>query len=525
MDYTVAIPSYERTDTLKSKTLDTLRRTGVPAEKIYVFVADEAQKAKYSAEVPSDLFREIVVAKKGLVNARNFISDYFPEDTPIVQLDDDVSDLVRRTDAGGLEVFTDFPSVITTAFAECRKTGRNLWGIAPVANGFFMKPTVTSDLKFCVGHLWGCLNKRDVRVTMDFKEDYERSLKYAVRDGGVVRINYVAAKTRLGATGGLNTSATARIEANRQICANLIAMFPGLVRPNTRRDGEILLARSVPAGFKMVELTALPPPIPAVVKKAKAPPTPAPATVPAPAVGGAGVPAWHLGRKPKSAVAPKPKKAKGDTEPVARTESEEDDARVEVLPLRHADTETYAKAKEELLAALRAKAIPNIRRSRYRADGKLLVAQRDRVIGNIGRTQCFGFGQTRTTGFDEFAANKKNPRLWKALCAYGNLVVPRGWFYNAVQVNHGVKAKKHIDGSNVGRSVIVGLGDYEGGKLRVFNKEDTDHVAYDVKESPTMFNGALYKHETEDFTGERYTIIFFTQSRRMKLADAETTGL
>ena len=80
----------------------------------------------------------------------------------------------------------------------------------------------------------------------------------------------------------------------------------------------------------------------------------------------------------------------------------------------------------------------------------------------------------------------------------------------SITLNHGVKAKKHKDGFNIGDSVIVGIGEYEEGKLRVYSDE-TQYVAYDIKDKPLMFNGAVLAHETEDFTGDRYTIIIYSQ--------------
>jgi hypothetical protein len=80
----------------------------------------------------------------------------------------------------------------------------------------------------------------------------------------------------------------------------------------------------------------------------------------------------------------------------------------------------------------------------------------------------------------------------------------------SVTLNYGVKAKKHTDSFNVGDSVILGISDYQGGKLRVYTSE-TEYNAYDIQDTPLMFNGSELAHETEDFTGERYTIIYYSQ--------------
>jgi hypothetical protein len=178
--------------------------------------------------------------------------------------------------------------------------------------------------------------------------------------------------------------------------------------------------------------------------------------------------------------------------------TEEDDDKREQLQLRNP-----AKVKEiseRLLAELDRMTVPTIS---SRAD----------VIGTIGRTMTFGFGNTRR-GYNEFASNKQHPALLKLLAEFGNAVVPKGWTYEAITLNHGVKAKKHIDIHNNGRSVIIGIGDYTGGKVRVWDTDGKNPIEYDIHFKPTMFNGARMYHETTPFKGDRYSMIFYKQAQR-----------
>jgi hypothetical protein len=183
-----------------------------------------------------------------------------------------------------------------------------------------------------------------------------------------------------------------------------------------------------------------------------------------------------------------------------------DDASLSVLPLRNG----YAAAKDALLAELRKIVIPTLgnpskpeRRKRHgvRAD----------TIGSIGRSATFGFGRTRMYGIAEFRFNKKFPEVCRALINLGNVIAEPGWRYTAITLNHGVQAKKHRDTSNVGRSIIVGIGNYTGGDLRVWGTDDAAFEDMDLHDRPTMFNGAVRTHETQPFEGERYTIIYYSQ--------------
>ena len=185
------------------------------------------------------------------------------------------------------------------------------------------------------------------------------------------------------------------------------------------------------------------------------------------------------------------------------------DTTIDVLPL----PEGYEAARDNLLAELKKITVPKLgnptKPSLRSAHGK-----RADNIGSIGRTATLGFGNTRFRGIGEFSFNSKWPGVLKALIEYGNVVAPEGWTYTTITLNHGVQAKKHRDPRNVGKSIIVGFGDYEGGALRVWDPNDENPQDLDLKDRPTLFNGALLPHETQPFTGERYTVIYYRQKHK-----------
>jgi len=243
-NYSVVVPSYNRVETLRDKTLTTLKEYKIPKEKIYIFVANEEQYEIYKNGIPSDLYGKIIIGIKGLKNVRNYIVDYFPEGKPLVCLDDDIGGLMQLND-GKLVKSKSFENIIQLAFSLCKKHGYGMWGIAPVCNAFFMKEDYSANLKFLIGHLWGCFNRKSIKLTIDYKEDYERTLMFAVKDGGVIRLNNICAKTKMGAKGGMGLEVIERLEKNKRSSLYLMRKYPGLVRLNPRREGEILLARTV----------------------------------------------------------------------------------------------------------------------------------------------------------------------------------------------------------------------------------------------------------------------------------------
>jgi hypothetical protein len=82
--------------------------------------------------------------------------------------------------------------------------------------------------------------------------------------------------------------------------------------------------------------------------------------------------------------------------------------------------------------------------------------------------------------------------------------------FTTIQFNKNHKMKKHLDKNNVGCSYIVGLGNYEGGELRIWNERDEDPKDIDIKNKFYKFNGYIHYHETQDFTGDRISLVFFT---------------
>jgi hypothetical protein len=56
----------------------------------------------------------------------------------------------------------------------------------------------------------------------------------------------------------------------------------------------------------------------------------------------------------------------------------------------------------------------------------------------------------------------------------------------------------------------VGMGDYTGGQLVIYDKNEKNPVNHDIKGKFKKFNGSIYPHETKPFKGERYTVVFYS---------------
>jgi len=236
----IAIPSYNRSDVIEKKTLATLLEGGIKPSQIYIFVANEKEKELYK-QIPNSKYNKIVVGKLGITNQRNFINHYFKEGDHVVSIDDDIEGLYKLTNKRLTRV-KDVATFFQTAFDTLKKENKYLWGIYPVHNPYFMNKTTSTQLSFIIGALHGFIVKHDFTLKAPVKEDYEQSILYYLKDGGVVRFNNYTVKTKFLATGGVGKD---RFERNKKSAKYLQKKYPKLVTIFHRKNGmtEIRLTR------------------------------------------------------------------------------------------------------------------------------------------------------------------------------------------------------------------------------------------------------------------------------------------
>lgn len=81
--------------------------------------------------------------------------------------------------------------------------------------------------------------------------------------------------------------------------------------------------------------------------------------------------------------------------------------------------------------------------------------------------------------------------------------------FSSIQINKDQKTIKHKDGRNVGKSYIIGLGDYTGGEVRLYNPDGKGYKDINIKNRWATFNGSELEHETTPFKGTRYSLVFY----------------
>lgn len=248
------IPSLSRANTIINKSLKLLiNNYEINENSIYIFIIQE--ELKEYEDIIKTLYPNInlIIGPLGLNNMRNFITSYFPENTKIVCMDDDIKDLLflkinediqnikssKRYKLISLdkELFNNF---LTDAFDKLYNNNATLFGIYPVRNGYFMKdlPEITYDLKFIVGAFWGYINKKDYcrKIFLEEKEDVERTLLSYTFDKCVIRYNHITLVTNYyKEKGGMQSRNTNRIEQSKESCKYLLDKFPNYTKLYTSK--------------------------------------------------------------------------------------------------------------------------------------------------------------------------------------------------------------------------------------------------------------------------------------------------
>ena len=114
---------------------------------------------------------------------------------------------------------------------------------------------------------------------------------------------------------------------------------------------------------------------------------------------------------------------------------------------------------------------------------------------------------------DEFSGMYKTkiyeeePELKSIFKAFSDIYFP-DFEYLQIQLNKNFRIKPHHDSKNAGTSILLSLGDYEGGNTMV--KYENETIEYDTRDKHVSFDGSKYMHWVNDFVGTRYSLVFFS---------------
>ena len=112
---------------------------------------------------------------------------------------------------------------------------------------------------------------------------------------------------------------------------------------------------------------------------------------------------------------------------------------------------------------------------------------------------------------------EQHPELFDVFNEYRDLYFPN-FKFDSVTINYmsvGSSMKTHFDKVNVGESVLVAFGNYNGGNTFIQNENNYNYIIYDARDEPLIFNGATRRHFVNTVSnGERFSLVFYNSKNK-----------
>eukprot|EP00405_Crypthecodinium_cohnii_P016723 CAMPEP_0206449376 /NCGR_PEP_ID=MMETSP0324_2-20121206/18052_1 /ASSEMBLY_ACC=CAM_ASM_000836 /TAXON_ID=2866 /ORGANISM="Crypthecodinium cohnii, Strain Seligo" /LENGTH=449 /DNA_ID=CAMNT_0053918741 /DNA_START=67 /DNA_END=1417 /DNA_ORIENTATION=- len=138
-------------------------------------------------------------------------------------------------------------------------------------------------------------------------------------------------------------------------------------------------------------------------------------------------------------------------------------------------------------------------------------------------SDTLGAIQRRTGGYGVTPPTKRYPNVAKLLNQYLADNRPEGldedFVCSSININANYGARIHRDGNNIGPSAIRAFGDFKGGELWYWDKDDRKAKLEDLprsqarkmnlKKKTLIFDGTL-AHSVDPFEGERISVVWFS---------------
>ena len=247
--YRIVIPSYHRDNIIQTHTLAYLERNNIDPNIVFIFIVEE--DFELYDKIPKRLFNKLIIGEKGIVYQREFIENYFEPGSKIISFDDDIKDLLFT-----VEQYENLDTFFNLCFDTCIKEKSFIFGLYPVGNPFFANKNklYSTHLTYICSAVFGYINRGNNAfgilsgqnnenpkcvITRDNgnKEDVERSIKYFLEDGKVVRFNTVCIKTKYYNTvGGLGLLCD-RIAPMKLYSELLYKEYPDITKIKIRKNG------------------------------------------------------------------------------------------------------------------------------------------------------------------------------------------------------------------------------------------------------------------------------------------------
>ena len=228
------VPSFQRPTIFKEQTLAFLKKHNVDEKDIYLVLREDDPYLNDYLDRATDI-NVLITDVKGIGKTHNYITEYFDEDSFLVEIDDDLIDLFdnERTPVN------DFKKIVTDMKAKMTEECINYGGTYQVVNPMFMSgcKQYTTDLRYMLGCLRFRFVKKDIVLETNYAEDFENSLLHFLRDGKILKNNWVAPKTKNYQDGGCKSDGRQN-DTEKSDKVFLSSTYPKYCKIFQRKSGE-----------------------------------------------------------------------------------------------------------------------------------------------------------------------------------------------------------------------------------------------------------------------------------------------
>jgi hypothetical protein len=209
-NYVIACRTYARSHIFPLKTYRMLAHNGL-TDRLYIFVADQAEKRRYEAALADQPYAAIIVGKLGGANAIRAICKYFPKGQRIVFMDDDLDRFFEFDKDGKFHADSSrLGRYLEDGFETIDKHGLGGFTFSFLKNKFWLKGKAFKEFRpfTLAGNFFGVRND-PAMITTEYShgDDLVRSVRYLERYGGALVYWWAGFDTRYGKEeGGLQAS-------------------------------------------------------------------------------------------------------------------------------------------------------------------------------------------------------------------------------------------------------------------------------------------------------------------------------
>jgi hypothetical protein len=227
------VPSFQRPEIFKEQTYSFLKKHNVDDKDIYLILRNDDPYVNEYMDRASNI-NVILTDVKGIGRTHNYITEMFEEGDFLIEIDDDLIDLFDNE----RKPIKEFLPIVEEMKTKMKEESISYGGTYQVVNPKFMSgnPHYTTDLRYMLGCLRFRFNRKDIRLETNYSEDFENCLLHFLRDGKILKNNYIAPKTKNYQSGGCKNDGRDN-ETEKSDKVFLSSKYPQYCRLFQRKSG------------------------------------------------------------------------------------------------------------------------------------------------------------------------------------------------------------------------------------------------------------------------------------------------